>query len=386
LASRGTIPEVQSRRVWAASAGRCAICGADLLEGRLTHAPLTLGELAHIVGATTGEGSPRGQAGLSAEGRNKAENLMLICAGEHDEIDRAGASDVLTIERLTAIKRDHEDWVHRVTGLDRNRGTVVLRVIGAVRGNPVELSRPTASATVLNCDGRFPDFPLSLERDGIEIDLRQIAGEAEPSAAYWQSAKDKIDEVISHKLDDGIRQGKVAHLSVFAFARLPLLIYLGSRLDDTVETAIYQRHRSSETWDWIDDAEVDFVVEVGPAPDQTAKEAVLILNVSGSIQVDEMPAALLDLPRLTIHPATTTPSPDVVSSAQALRSFERTVREVLSEIEATAKAVERLHVFAALPMSAGVVLGRVHDPQVHPTLVVYNRGVEGYSVALEVAR
>jgi hypothetical protein len=44
----------------------------------------------------------------------------------------------------------------------------------------------------------------------------------------------------------------VHHLSVFAFARLPLLVYLGSCLDDTIATDIYQRHRLNEAWTlWV---------------------------------------------------------------------------------------------------------------------------------------
>jgi hypothetical protein len=43
------------------SGGRCAVCGAYLLEGKLTHREFSLGELAHIVGQRTTPGSPRGK-------------------------------------------------------------------------------------------------------------------------------------------------------------------------------------------------------------------------------------------------------------------------------------------------------------------------------------
>ena len=378
-------PEIEKRKVWAASAGRCGVCGADLLEGRLTHVPLTLGELAHIVGAQATPGSPRGQHELSEEDRNKAENLMLVCAGEHDEIDRDGTLEVLKVEKLQAIKRGHEDWVRRVTGLDRNRGTAVLRMIGKLRGNPVELSKATASATILNCDDRFPDFPLSLERYGIEIDLRELPGEGEAGPAYWQSGKDKIDEVISHQLAEAVRRGQVLHLSVFGFARLPLLVYLGARLDDTVETAIYQRHRATEAWEWLSDQPVAFTVDAVTPPDGTSGEAVLILNVSGIVGDDAVPTDLRALPRLVLRPVSTTPGNDTISSREALQSFVQAVRSLLSDLEASANGLRRLHVLAALPMSAAVALGRAHDSHIHPSLAIYSRGAAGeYAIALEV--
>ncbi|HEY0695191.1 MAG TPA: SAVED domain-containing protein, partial [Kribbella sp.] len=216
----------------------------------MTHREFSLGELAHIVGQQDTPGSPRGQVNLPQTERDKADNLMLLCAGDHNEIDRNGAVDVLTIEKLRKIKRDHEIWIRRAVGISRNRATVVLRMVGQLRGTAVELSRPTATDAVLKSDDHYPDFPLSYDRHGIEIDLRHVPGEATAVPQYWTSAAAIIDQVIDHQLKDGLVREQVRHLSVFAFARLPLLIYLGTKLDDTYPVAIYQRHRSTGTWDW----------------------------------------------------------------------------------------------------------------------------------------
>ena len=114
---RRSIPAAERLKVWVRSGGRCAVCGTYLLEGKLTRREFSLGELAHIVGQRPTPGSPRGQVELAESERDKADNLMLVCASEHDEIDREGALDVLTVERLGKLKRDHEDWVQRMTGL-----------------------------------------------------------------------------------------------------------------------------------------------------------------------------------------------------------------------------------------------------------------------------
>lgn len=375
-------------KVWVRSGGRCAICGRYLLEGKLTHKEFSLGELAHIVGQQTTKGSPRGDYNLDESKRDKADNLMLLCAGEHDEIDRAGAVDTLTVERLRDIKRHHEDWVRRMTGLDRNRGTAVVRVIGAVRGNAVELSKPTASDAVLRSDDRFPDFPLSYEQYGFEIDLRHLPDEG--SDLYWASGRAVIDGVIEHKLNEAVRGEAVRHLSVFGFARLPLLVYLGSRLDDTYEVAIYQRHRATSSWVWPDGASaVEFGVDsqaVAAAPTSSpATGAALVLNVSGTIQPDELPADVSHLPRYVLSPAEQTPSVDLISSPKALDAFTRTVRTLLSELEVTDKQMPALHVFGALPVSAAIALGRARDPHVHPPFVIYDRTNGGYRPALEIS-
>lgn len=375
-------------RVWVRSGGRCAICGRYLLEGELTHKDFSLGELAHIVGQQTTEGSPRGDYDLPESERDLAANLMLLCAGEHDEIDRDGAVDMLTVDRLRRIKHDHEDWVRRMTGLDRNRGTAVIRMIGTIRGSAVELSKPTASAAVLDSDDRFPDFPLSYQEYGFEIDLRHLPGEG--TEMYWTTGKAAIDEVIEHKLKEAVRREAVRHLSVFGFSRLPLLVYLGSRLDDTYEVAIYQRHRSTEGWAWPEStATVEFKVESQPAGEPADRDpsagAVLVLNVSGSIQPDELPPALSTLPRFVVTPVTEAPGVDIVRSAADLVAFTQTVRTLLSQLEATHKRLGALHVFAALPISASVALGRAHDPHVHPRLVVYDRVNAGYVPTVELS-
>lgn len=394
LAKSGTrrrkIPADERLKVWVRSGGRCAICGRYLLEGGLTHQAFSLGELAHIVGQQLTKGSPRGLHELDETERDKADNLMLLCASEHDEIDRKGAVDVLTVDRLLKVKHDHEDWIRRMTGLERNRGTAILRMIGSIRGDAVELSKPAASEAVLRSDSRFPEFPLSLEHYGFEIDLRHLPGEGRSQDSYWNAAKATIDEVIAHKLKDALTRERVRHLSVFGFARLPLLVYLGSKLDDTFDVTIYQRHRSTGNWSWPESSEkVEFTLDRHPSSDLAAQGAsgtggVLILNVSGTIQPDELPEQVASLPRWILAPAHTTPSVDLISSPEALDSFTGRIRTLLSELERTDKRMPALHIFAALPLSAAIALGRARDAHIHPPFIIYDRGSEGYRGVLEI--
>lgn len=382
--ARRKVPEAEQFKVWVRSAGRCAICGRDLLDDSLTRRVQKLGELAHIVGQQDSAGSPRGLDKMSEAERDSAANLMLVCAGEHMEIDRNGVTDLMTVERLRKIKVDHEAWVRRVTGLEKARGTAVVRVIGDVRGSAVELSKASCAEAVISCEERFPEFPLSFDEYGLEVDLRGIPGEVRADSTYWSAASAQIDEVLSHKLVGVVRDGRVRHVSVFAFARLPLLVHLGSALDDTTPVSVYERHRRSQSWVWPATAsDVAFTFE-SPERPVSAHEAVLVLNVSGTIQPSELPAALAHLPRYTLAPKGATPSTTLVDSPVALEAFAQVVRELFATIEAHDKHVERLHVFAALPASAAVELGRAHVPHVHPKLAIHSREDAGYCFALEL--
>jgi hypothetical protein len=75
----------------------------------------------------------------------------------------------------------------------------------------------------------------------------------------------------------------------------------------------------------------------------------------------------------------------VINSASTLEEFTSVLRQLLSELEASHKAMQRLHVLAAVPVSAAVTLGRVHDANVHPTLVIYDRTDGQYTAALEIS-
>ncbi|GAA1153225.1 SAVED domain-containing protein [Streptomyces hebeiensis] len=356
-----------------------------------------LGEIAHIVGQSTHERSPRGADPLEETLRDEADNLMLVCAQEHTEIDAKATQDIFTVTWLHDLKQEHEDRIRHVTGLGPSRATTVVRMMGPVHGKAVELSRQTAASAV-TARHRFPLFLESYSRHGVEIDLQRTPGEedttsgnalsaAAASRSYYRQAVQVIDEVIRHQLRPGVERGSVQHVSVFGFARLPLLVYLGSRLDDTVPTDVYQRHRPEQSWVWP--------AETGPATEFTVRvvggdlvddEAVVIMNVSGAIIPHEVPAELAALRRYEISPANAATRPDILRQRASLRHLEDTLRDFLARLETEAKTLRRLHVLPAIPMSAALVLGRVHHPQVHPQLVIYERLAGSYVSTLEVGQ
>ena len=382
---RRNLPPDVRLKVWVRSGGRCVICNRYLLDGKLTGREATFGELAHIVGQQTSSGSPRGLDGLDQQDRDDPENLVLVCDDEHDELDKKATRDLFSVDWLRELKRAHEERVRHVTGFSENQSTVVLRMIGRLKGNAVEVDQEAAAAAVIHSAKRFPRFDLAYDRHGIEIDLRHLAGEVAGNVDYYRTATAVIDEVIDHKLHEGVAKERINHVSVFAFARLPLLVYLGSRLDDNVPTDIYQRHRSTEAWEWPSDDRLGFTIEV-PSPEPGTTEGVLIINISGSVQTNEVPGHLAGLPHFGLTIANATPSPDVVTSRRTLEAFERTFRGLLGEIEASHKQIRLLHTIAAIPLSTGVVVGRTLDPQVHPSLLVYDRTPAGYVAALEIGR
>jgi hypothetical protein len=379
---RTNLTQPEKIKVWVRAGGICVLCQRYLLEGELTGVLRTFGELAHIVGQQNSARSPRGLHPMPRADRDTADNVLLACASCHNEIDDQLAVRILDIDTLVQLKRDHEQRIRHVTTLPAERRSLVLRVIGQVRGEAVEVSRSTAAGTVV-AGGRIPWFDLDRNRIGVEIDLRHLPGETDPGPNYFTTACAAIDEVMDNLVRTGVRTGELEHLSVFALARVPLLIYLGTKLEDNYTVEVYQRHRASQAWTWDDTAPVyTFTATTGPGIDE-AREAVLQLNVSGTVNVCEMPAELQRLPRITVEPDAT-PTTDVLCNRASLDSFRSAIRAVNADLDAH-EHLDRLHVIGALPPAAAVELGRLHDPHIHPSLVTYNRADSGYHVALEIS-
>jgi hypothetical protein len=376
---RRNLPEPVKYLVGVRAGGCCELCGKYLLEGAITGQPARLGEFAHIVGQSTGERSPRGQSPLSAEERDSPDNIMLICAGDHDDIDRDGSTDVATIEMLKSKKQAHEERILLLVKIAHDQHSSLLRLIGDVQGAAVQIPLHVAAGTVARA-GRYPKFDLGYDRAGVEIDLRGIPGETEGGADYWRQARRSIDEHLA-RLREGVRGDDVLHVSLFAFARLPLLIYIGAALDDTFLVDTFQLHRSDGSWDWKEDPEIQFAFS---RPDALGEEAVLVVNVSGTIDDSQLPTHLVALPRIKVEPVDTATGTDAIVTRASLANFEGAIRDAFASLEIPNKAVKRLHVVAATPVSASVAIGRAHNAPVHPALVVYHRTGTTYELALEI--
>lgn len=383
---RKSLTADQRTRMLVECGGRCALCNEYLLEGGLTCREVTFGELAHIIGLQPNTTSPRGlHEDLTEDERNDPSNLIFVCERDHSEIDKTGSRDMFSVEWLRQRKAEHNARIAFLTSLNPNKPTVPLRVIGKVRGDDVEVDRDAIANAVMLSAMRYPKFRLS-DRNAIEIDLRHLPGEADATEEYYAAARSRIDEVFDNNLAAGWATEDITHLSVFAFARIPILVYLGTKLGDHTPVDIYQRDRIRQDWIWpSSDGELPFTVEVSPT---TAKptEAVLMVNVSGTVELDELPEDVAGLPVLSI--TADTRHPNVIDSPTKLAAFVSACHELVGRIEADGyKTVDRLHVFAATGLACSIALGRVFDDDTHPTLAIYDRQAgTGYRLGMEVGR
>lgn len=384
--AKARLKDTERRKVWVRAGGRCCLCKQYLLSGPLTSQELAIGEGAHVVGQKKDARSPRGLYPLPLSKRDLADNVMLLCDSCHKEVDHRLAQGLMTVEDLMRRKREHEDLVFHLTSLTKNERTVVLRMMGTLYGDTVELHQAWAAEAVIRSGGRFPLFDLSYGQSGVEIDLRDVPDEKTGGPEYYRQATAKIDRVIEHKLAEGVADGSISHLSVFGFARIPLLVYLGSRLNDNIPVDLYQRDHTSGSWEWaVEGPVVEF--ELVPPRASAGADAVLVADVSGPVSTDRLPAAIRELPQYTIRPVGVTPSRDILRRRESLDNFMRVIQELYDTLDRNDTGTSgKLHVVLATPLSAAVAVGQLHSSHLHPRLVVYQRPTDGeYEAAVEVS-
>lgn len=373
-------------RVWAEAAGRCAMCNGNVLDSEPMGELVNLGELAHIVGAT--EGSPRGKSTLTAEERRRSENLILLCEACHKPVDAKKVRDRYTVESLRLLKARQAVRNRMLTGIDPESKAHIVRVLGKIRGTSPQLSydsvlRATTSAFLL------PQLLPDAYSHQIDLDLTALDDTHDP--AYFDSCRRQID-MLARRVSEGIRQGKIERIAVFTFARIPLLVYLGAKLDDKVPTLVFQRQRADQggEWDWPANPPATPTFQTARLVKGTSPTNVaLIVNVSGSIESEAIAPFVDDAFSVyEIRPAGgVLPNPSLISSLDALRSFESEIRNFVSIVEDAHRGTSSVSLFSAVPLSAALHIGKALMPNVSPPWKVYDRGGDGaFFFALEVGK
>ena len=382
--TRPSIKSIETLDLWVMAGGRCEFCNKYLLHDEFFSLDLNLAERAHIVGWNATPGSPRGEDPLPLDKRNDAPNLMLLCADHHHIIDNSKFIGEFTVDRLRKRKRQHEARIKFLTGLTEDQETVVLRMLGPIRGTKVEVSRQHAAAVVLKKE-RYPRFALALDGQDVEIDTAKFPDPEKSWGAHWELGKFAVDEQVA-KIHEGLANSQIRHLSVFGFARIPLLVYLGYKIGDKIPTDIYQKQRGeTESWFWNEEAEpVEF--ETTQLQHSSAKENVaLVLSISGTIPLERLPTLIDESFNIfSLHPVGVEANRDIFESYTSFANFVKCYHQFLSSLELTNKAARQIHLFAAIPVSAAIACGRGVMRDAQPAIVVYDLCAGEYKSTLTI--
>ncbi len=346
-------------------------CNKYLLEHPLTLTGGNFSQIAHIV-AFSKEG-PRGYVRPEPERINHVENLMLLCPQCHKLIDdnpeRYGVS---TLEKY---KMKHEERIRHVTGLGPDLKTTVVQLKTKIAGQAVAI--PAVQVT----DAVAPRYPT--DSCGYIIDLTSI----EDKGGFTRVATDKIREDIKRLYDHRMDLFDTRHVSLFALAPIPILMFLGSQLSNKVPVDVFQRHRDTEDWVWKSSGRpVEYKfhkIHTGRRTDNVA----LILSLSGKIHIDSLPSKIdktYSMYEITL--AEGAPNPTYLRLREDLVKFKEIYQGALRTILRDHGNIREIHIFPAVPAPVAVLCGKELLPKVDPKLLVYDfdKNQGGFNFILEV--
>lgn len=359
------------------SGGRCAFHGCNnfLFRHHLTFQANNFSEKAHICAFS--DGGPRFSPTLKAD-VNDLDNLILLCPACHKEVDDNPLK--YPVDVLRQYQRNHEERIFRLTETLPDHKTKVVKLLARIGGDKSSISNADIKAAV------FPRYLQDLQ--GVVIDLSEIPDDGNDSEmSFYQIATRVIAQKIAPLYERGLDAEPIDHISVFAFAPIPLLVFLGNQLNDKVTADLFQRHKDTEDWAWkTDDSVLKYKfhqLQIG----RDLSKVALLLSLSGIIAVETLPPEIdanFSIYEITLDGQT--PTRNFLRTRQHLNDFKQAYQQALRTINGKHAQVKELHLFPAVPPPVAILCGRDLMRKIDPALLVYDndRKQQGFKMKVIV--
>lgn len=345
------IPRSVERELWARAGGRCQFNGHNLILYRspMTQERLSIAEKAHIYSFSNN--GPRGHESDAGDDMslNDADNLLLVCASCHLEIDHQNGTR-FPAELLKAWKADHEHRIELVTGIHPQNRTCIVLFSENIGDQKTAVHAQEAAEAV------FPElFPA--EARPTTLSMTWEGKDTDPG--YWSASSANLAKAFEKGVTPLVAEGR--HISVFGLAPIPLLIMLGTLFTDKTNLMVHQLRREPRSWKWSDDGHEDLGFSLTP-PARTGGSPALIISLSDHVPAERTYAILgseASVWALTVRQ----PHNDLITSRQHLSAFRKFCRQAMVDITRAHGHQTPLHIFPAMPVSTAIEFGRIRMPK-----------------------
>jgi hypothetical protein len=353
---RAHIPKEVRQQLWIAAAGRCEFRGCSKPVGRdfLTKKKCVVGEFAHIIAD-----SPDGARGMPGESERLAKdplNLMLACYDCHGRVDRNGKKNEFTAEQLRAMKRQHEERIELIYSATGVKDTLPILMSFPVGAHMPIIELSQVHHAILENSG-YTRFPADrhIHIDKADFDIR------DNSADFWPRAEHIITELYERRILPEItaRHG-ATHLSIAAFAPIPLLMKLGALLGDKTEATVMDLPGEGWLWDQRTDRPTPrFTFQI---PEALPREVDVVVSMSNrAVHPDR---------RAVVEFQAAEPNRGILRNEDHIRMFRREFDTFLTRLARAGARV--LHLHPATPLCASVEIGRMLLPKTFEEVHVWD--------------
>lgn len=359
--------------LWGKAAGRCEFrgCNKHLFQDALTKGEFNQAYIAHIVADVPG--GPRGHITRSVQLKNDLSNLMLLCDVHHRMIDNNETkySEPLLLE----MKKEHEGRIERSADVryDMHSHIVVYK-------SNVGAHTPVVTYESVR-EYLWPEY-YPAQSSAIDLSLSNST-QKDSDSDFWKNEIKNLEDQFGEQLRPKLRKSEIKHLSLFAIAPMPLLIKLGTMINDIQSMNINQLARSPKTWKLSDDKKrIKYIIN---KPKTIHTKVALNISLSGTITNDRIEAILgseCSIYTLTIK----VPTNDFLKNKIHLTDFSLAVRQLFDEIKSIHGGNSQLNIFPAMPVATSVELGRIWMPKADMPMVIYDQNslLGGFVKAVEI--
>lgn len=232
--------------LWAISGGRCQYrgCNKILHTDILTKRNFNQSYIAHIVADVAG--GPRGCTTRSPLLADDITNLMLLCDTHHRLIDRddlIGNTETLLLE----MKAEHENRIANASNVSADKQSHIVTLNANIGVHTPNVQYSIISQSLL------PDYYPAIAAN---IDLgtvNTLNKDSDPN--FWNFELINLQKRFDRLLFPLLNSGEIKHISLFGFAPIPILIKLGTLLNDITSVDVRQKRRNPDTWNFEDNVD-----------------------------------------------------------------------------------------------------------------------------------
>jgi len=373
--SESQVPKTIVARLWGMAGGRCEFegCNIPLWRDSVTRSTINKAYVAHII--SDKPDGWRGHPVLSEKLKKSLSNLMLLCDEHHRRIDCRSGVIEYPVNRLTDMKKQHEQRIELLTEIQPEKQSEVLLYGASIGEHTAHVTYEKAAIAMI--PERYP-----ARSSGIALGLLRSC-EEDRTAEFWSAETRNLCSLYTRYVKKPLQDGHISHMSIFAHAPQPLLMLLGYLISDIPAADVYQLHREPPDWCWQESRErFRFVVT---RPKTYHKDVAIKLALSDKIEQSRIDK-VLPSPYSTYTVSIRNPNNDFLKSKKQLQQFRELMRPLLGEIKLKHGEDAVLHVFPAAPVAVAVEFGRIIMPKAALVTRIYDQNwkLGGFSFALQL--
>lgn len=292
---------------------------------------------------------------ITVENDGKEYKTLLGIDTATIDILTFGIVTLMTLVVLFMIYLEYKKGINKYKQLDK---TCIVMYAAQIANDTPLLSYNMACKAIENkyapSDGSPIRIPIELERKNISEDL------------FWKEEDFRLRNKVRNLLFPYLQTAGIQHISLFALAPMPLLVRLGTLLNEKLSVDVFQKHRSPDNWNRLHEPAQDFLVN---EPAISNRQPVLVFSLSDNIKdrIDSLYGDNASIWEVTVP----NPNMDMLRTNKQQEEFRKIIRELLSRIS-HASSYSVINVHMAMPAALAIEFGRVWMPKAHKSLRLFD--------------